>query len=347
MKGFKYQITVKVLLCKYKINGYKELAPVYFNSATKTVINSDKYTLDKSFQKILYRIDNWINEGTGWITESIEAQYVSVSVYSPLIGSIYIELLNRLKYSKKGLINIKNNDNKCFLWCHIRHLNPLDKNPQTITKEDKRMINDLDYEGIKFPVSKTDYCKFERKNDICINVFCYENGLTYPAYVSNQKFRDCMDLLLISGENKSHYVYIKNFDRFMCNKTRNKDEIYFFKYCLQCFSGEKVLIEHKENCLIVNGKQSLKLKCDSISFKNYFKQLLLPFKIYADFEFILKRVRGSHKNNGSCTEKYQDHIFCSFAYKVVCVLIINFVLYRRKNAVYKFIKAILEEYGYC
>ena len=60
MKGFKYQITVKVLLCKYKINGDIEYAPVYFNSATKTVINSDKHDLDKYFQEILYRIDHWI-----------------------------------------------------------------------------------------------------------------------------------------------------------------------------------------------------------------------------------------------------------------------------------------------
>ena len=71
-KGFKYQITVTVLFSKHKINGYIEYAPVYFNSTTKTVISSDKYTLDKSYQDILYRIDNWINEGFGWIIESIE-----------------------------------------------------------------------------------------------------------------------------------------------------------------------------------------------------------------------------------------------------------------------------------
>ena len=65
MKGFKYQITVTVLLCKHKQNGDIEYAPVYFNSATKTIINPDKYDLDKSFQEILYRIDNWINEGSG------------------------------------------------------------------------------------------------------------------------------------------------------------------------------------------------------------------------------------------------------------------------------------------
>ena len=113
------------------------------------------------FQEILYRIENWINERSGWIIESIKAQYVNISVYSPLIGSTYIELPDKLKNPMKDLINIKKISNKCFLWCHIRHLNPLDKNPQRITKEDERMINDIDYEGIKFPVLKTDYCKIE------------------------------------------------------------------------------------------------------------------------------------------------------------------------------------------
>ena len=66
------------------MNGDIEYAPVYFNCATRTVINSDKYMLDKFFQEILYRIDNWINEGSSWIIESIEARYVNISVYNPL-----------------------------------------------------------------------------------------------------------------------------------------------------------------------------------------------------------------------------------------------------------------------
>ena len=111
MKGFKYQIAVTVLLCKHKENGDIEYAPVNLNSATKTVISFDKYMLDKSFQEILYRIDNWITEGSGWITESIEAQYVNIFIYIPLKGSTYIELLKKLKNPKKDLINIKNNAN--------------------------------------------------------------------------------------------------------------------------------------------------------------------------------------------------------------------------------------------
>ena len=77
--------------------------------------------------------------------------------------------------------------------------------------------------------------------------------------------------------------------------------------------------KHKENWLIINGKQRVKLKSSSISFKNYFKQLPVPFKIYAEFECLLKEVKGSGKNNGSYAEKYQNNINCSFAYKVVCI----------------------------
>ena len=212
------------------------------------------------------------------------------------------------------------------------------------------MINDLDYERIKFAVSKKDYCRIERQNKICVNVFCYENDLTYAVYVSDQRFEDCMDLLFISDEKKSCDVYIKDFNTFMCNKTKNKNKKYFCKFCLQCFSSEEVLIEHEENCLVINGKQSVKLKSGSISFKNYFKQLPVPFKTYADFECILKGLKSGDKNNGSYTEKYQDHIPCSFVYKLVCIdnkFSKRFVLYRRKNAASRFIEAILNEYDYC
>ena len=112
-KGFKYQITVKVLLQKYKSNGEIEFAPVYFNASTKTIINR-RFKLDQSFQETLYRIDAWINRGSGWIIELIESQYINISTYRPLVGSSYIDLPIEFKHPKKGLINIKNNDQKFF-----------------------------------------------------------------------------------------------------------------------------------------------------------------------------------------------------------------------------------------
>ena len=146
-----------------------------------------------------------------------------------MTGSTYIELPDELKNSRKGLINIQNDDNKCFLWCHIRHLDLIDKNPQRITKKNKELVGKFNYEGINFPVSKKDYCNIEVQNKICINVFCYENKVVCLVYLSDQKFSDSMDLLLISDKFKSHYVYIKDFGRFMFNKIKYKGKKYFCK----------------------------------------------------------------------------------------------------------------------
>ena len=81
------------------------------------------------------------------------------TTYQPLNGSSYIELPIELQNPAKGLINIKNKDDKCFRWCHIRHLNPQRKDPQRIKKDDKRFIEGLDYTNIEFPVSQKHYNK--------------------------------------------------------------------------------------------------------------------------------------------------------------------------------------------
>ena len=108
------------------------------------------------------------------------------------------------------------------------------------------------------------FSKIEKKNNICINVFRYENKLTFPIYVSDQNFENSIDLLLVIYENKSHYVYIKDFNRFMFHKTKNKNKKYFCKSCLQCFSYKNVLTKHKEVCLSINGAQSIRLEKGTI-----------------------------------------------------------------------------------
>ena len=102
------------MLKKYKPNSEIGFRPVYFGSTTRTVINH-KFSLENAFQEILYRIDNWINKGSGWIVELIESQYINISTYRPLSGRSYVQLPVELKSPKKGLINIKNSDQKCFL----------------------------------------------------------------------------------------------------------------------------------------------------------------------------------------------------------------------------------------
>ena len=80
-------------------------------------------------------IDVWINNGSGWIIELIESRYINISTYRPLSGSSYTDLPIELRSPRKGLINIKNKDKKCFLWCHVRHINPSKEHPGRIKKK--------------------------------------------------------------------------------------------------------------------------------------------------------------------------------------------------------------------
>ena len=109
--------------------------------------------------------------------------------------------------------------------------------------------------------------------------------------------------------------------------------------------------ERKETCLKINGKQSVKLKSGSIEFKNHFKQLAVPSKTDADFECNVKGIKSNDRDkNASYTKKYQNHVPWSFAYKIVCIddkFSKPIALYREKNAIIRFIEAILEERNYC
>ena len=89
-KGFQYQITLKVTLKKYKPDGKIR---IYFNATTKTVINQ-KFGLGNAFPEDLYLFDIWISEGSCWIVESVDSQYINISTYRPLSGSPYVKLTN-------------------------------------------------------------------------------------------------------------------------------------------------------------------------------------------------------------------------------------------------------------
>ena len=107
------------------------------------------------------------------------------------------------------------------------------------------------------------------------------------------------------------------------------------------------MVKHKEICLKISGEETVKLKSDFTEFKNYFSQIPAPFQIHADFECILKSVKS---NEGFYTDNHQNHIPCSFSYKLVCVdnkFSIPIVVYRGGNTDYRFIAAICKDCEYC
>ena len=254
MKGFKFIETLEVTFEKdtidpktgKRVSIYKT---AFFNGKAKTITKPSDIEpkLNMSRQEILNVIYKWVSEGSGWVIDRIDSHYINVTLYKPLNGSNYIELPTELRNSKKGLINMKNEDKECFRWCHVRHLNPQTKYPERIKKEDKKMINELNYEGIEFPVSQKDYNKVEKQNSIRINVFGDEDGKLFPIHISKETFEDQMNLLLIIKDRMKHYVLIKDFNAFMYNQSKHKERKHFCMYCLQCFSSERILANHINN----------------------------------------------------------------------------------------------------
>ena len=355
-KGLKFIEKVRVTLRKPKDNQI-EFKTAFFNSKAQEITNNVMVAeaLKLSKDHILNIIAKWISEGSGWTIESVDNHFLNIVQYQPMNGSSYIELPFELQHHMKGLINIKNKDNECFRWCHIRLLNPQDKDPQRIKRSDKEYINKLDYSGIEFPVTVKQYNKIENQNQININVFGYENKQQYPIYVSKEKYEKHMELLLITENENKHYVLIKDFNRFMRHQTKHNERKHFCMHCLQCFISERVLDNHIDNCILINGTQAIKMpdKGNNIlKFNNFHKQQPVPFVIYADFEAITEKISGCQPNNNkSFTDAYQKHTDCGFGYKVVCCYDDKYSqplkIYRGEKAVYTFLEYMLDEVKYC
>ena len=115
----------------------------------------------------------------------------------------------------------------------------------------------------------------------------------------------------------------------MYNQSKHKERKHFCMYCLQCFSSERILANHVNNCLTINGAQAINMPKQGeniLKFNNFHKQLPVPFVIYADFEAITKKVQGcdqseemeKDKDRRSYTKAYQTHEDCGYGYKVIC-----------------------------
>ena len=201
MKGLKFIETLKVRFEKDTIDSKtgKHVSickTAFFDGKAKTItkVNDIEHELSMYRQEILNVIDKWVSEGLGWVIDRIDSHYINVTLYKPLNGSSYIELPMELRNSKKGLINMKNEDEECFRWCHIRHLNPQIKYPERIKKEDKKMINELNYDGIDFPLSQKHYNKVEKQNSIRINVFGYPRNTTIKSKNRTASESMCLDM---------------------------------------------------------------------------------------------------------------------------------------------------------
>ena len=215
MKALKFNRGLNITFEKIKDDYTKEEINQTLWSVPQVLTNESQ--IDKTMQlagdSLSTRAHHFLRQGSNWRVRSINFQYIDILVYKPLEASSYIKLPPELQNARKGLINIKNEDQKCFLYCLIYHLNKdkIKKNPQRVSGY-KQYENTVDFTGINFPVAIKDIPKIEENNNISVNVFGYESKSTFPIYLSSKQSETPLNLLLISDEVtfNQHYVYIKD-----------------------------------------------------------------------------------------------------------------------------------------
>ena len=187
-RGFKYVLSATITLNRWNnvINRY-DVETIYINSEV-VIVTNQRFGLGTSYEKlryILYILNIWSGEGSGWIVDKIEAIHIKISNYNPSSGSSYIPLSLELNHLMKGLVHLKKKDIECFKWCHVRFINPQNKDPDRIKKTDKRIASTLDYIGINFTMKARDYEVVEERFNINVNVFGYQNKV-FPLFVSKK-----------------------------------------------------------------------------------------------------------------------------------------------------------------
>ena len=146
-----------------------------------------KDILSQMINEIMENLDNYVKNGTGWYFKEVISLEIHTVDYKPLKGWSYIQLPEFIM-RKKAIINMVNEDNKCFLWSVLRYLHPKESHKERLS-DLRKYENDLNFKGIDFPIRVKDMQKFENQNPDLpgINVFSVnENNKIYPLRL-NQK----------------------------------------------------------------------------------------------------------------------------------------------------------------
>ena len=269
-------------------------------------------------------------EGSGWQFLKVIKLVLHTTKWEPLYGSSYIPLDPYLA-NKKALINMQNEDDKCFMWSVLRALYPKDTNPQRIDNDLKSKQDSINMDGICYPVNFRAIDRFEHLNpNISISVLGYnKKERVFPLKIS--KYTGCdNDIVLlllkeaVKGENgeikeKTHYTLVKNKSALIASQINNhKGSREICLNCFNSFNSLKTLEKHKEYCY---ENESVKILMPPpntyLRFKNFLHSEKAPFVVYADFESLIKPMDNCDPDpNKSYTKKHQKHEPISFSYYI-------------------------------
>ena len=355
--SIKWYVVAHVMLSKV-VNEENVTTTVIFRSRTERMLPYDD--IDEQYsrcvEKIIESVENFARNGSGWVSDGVATLEVNIVKYQPLVGSTFVPTPSKLKRTR-SIINVQNNDEKCFLWSVLAALDPIARNPYRVSHYTP-YEHELNMTDIPYPVPVNKIARFENLNvNVSVNVFGYEDEV-YPLRITEHRGRaDHVNLLLLSDANgTTHYCLIRNMSRLLFGLTKSGHKKFYCNYCLQRFNDKtdtnaarQRLQNHQMYCSQY-GAQKVKLPAEKDKFM-YFKDYTLchkvPYTVYADFEsFIVPIARCSRDANTSHSVNVAQHVPASFCYVIVDWTgraIAEPVLYRGKDVVDTFLRALTED----
>lgn len=352
-QAIKWYIVAQVKLSREDADGEIRTVEPYFRCVTYILLSPETFEnhdLNQALQKLVIGLEKYIHESSGWLLRTVKKLHIHTIHYKPLNASSYIELPKTLQKSRT-VLNIKNKDDKCFIWSILAHIHKVNENAD-------RADNYVPYEcqlnmkGIDYPVALCKLNQFERQNEtVSINVFGFEKDEIYPLRITKQKERKHhINLLYLQRGDLSHYCLIRDLNGFLYRTKSHRSKTHFCPYCLHAFQREELMIKHIDFCGI-NGEQKIELPQkginDTLKFSDFRKKMRCPFVLYCDFETTNKDVQTCMQNpNRSSSTITKQMEVCSFGYKRVCTdprYTKESVIYRGPEASRRFIECLLKE----
>lgn len=302
-------------------------------------VSTEKDALFASLvNEIVTRLSSFEKKDSGWSLVKFNHLDVNVNKYNPLRGSSFIELPRDI-INKKAVINVKNNDHECFRWAVLSGLYAPKSHCNRVSSYVLHK-NKLNFENLTFPLKFGDIHKFEKMNDISINVFGLEHNpkskkhdVIGPLHLTKLKKSTHLNLLYITKEDgQGHYCFIKSLSRLVSKQLTNAQHaVHICDGCLTNFTSRDRLNKHQKNdCFHVctnlpSEKEESRnwfneyVPSNQVTFNNYERKLRVPFVVYADFEAFLNPVQScSNDPETSSTTNIQKHEVYSFGYYIKC-----------------------------
>ena len=278
---YKFQLSYLAKFSKY-INGeeavfHKWVKSDFIYNHTQIAFGTNPNVRAALHNILLQKLDDEQLEGSGFVLNGIVNVILEIYKVNDIQASSWVELPEKYRI-KKSIINIKNDDQFCFLWCILAHLFPVE-NHKNRTSSYSMHTNKLILNGLEFPMKIKDIPKFENSNNLNVNVFELTGAVLTPIHINKNYLQSQIDLLLF----ENHYCLIT---KLHCLLNKDSHMKWVCRRCLTAFSSEDILNQHIDRCQKQQPTNITFSWKDHLKFEDYHMKVPVPIRVYADFECI-------------------------------------------------------------